>query len=153
MEISLITGSTTGKTELIGDELSELMNENKLKHNLIHTSDYTQSVINNGIWIILSSSYGEGEMPEDISIFFDNIIKSRKNLINIFYILIGVGSKNYENFCGGIYQIRNILMQNKAKILHKGKNFDVSNKNYKNDIIVNWFNTSIINKNILQKIV
>ncbi|MBB1439196.1 flavodoxin [Shewanella sp. SG41-4] len=67
--------------------------------------------------IVVSSTTGQGDIPEDISPWFNELKSSAPYLPLLQYSLIGLGDSSYETFCGAIKQFDELLTEFGAKPL------------------------------------
>ncbi|ABI71116.1 MULTISPECIES: flavodoxin [Shewanella] len=67
--------------------------------------------------IVVSSTTGQGDIPEDISPWFSELKSSAPYLPLLQYSLIGLGDSSYETFCGAIKQFDELLTELGAKPL------------------------------------
>ena len=66
--IHIITGSTLGGAEYVGDHLSDLLNENGFE-TTIHNQPELSAIENQGTWLVITSTHGAGEYPDNIQPF------------------------------------------------------------------------------------
>lgn len=50
--------------------------------------------------LFIVSTYGEGDPPDNASLFFDNLMQAPADLPNLHYGLLMLGDRSYANFCG-----------------------------------------------------
>ena len=67
--IHIITGSTLGGAEYVGDHLSDLLNENGFE-TTIHNQPELASIDNQGTWLLITSTHGAGEYPDNICLLY-----------------------------------------------------------------------------------
>ena len=91
----------------------------------------------NDILIIVTSSTGRGEPPDNAILFWRNLLKSVKKINNKF-ALLGLGDSNYDHFLGFPQDLRKRLLGLGASEFYKfGKVDDACDSN---DVISNWYN-------------
>jgi sulfite reductase alpha subunit-like flavoprotein len=122
--IHIYYGSQTGTCEYLSFNLKSTLEE-KYKLNIIcdclNNFDYSINYDEN-IVIIITSSYGNGDSPENAAKFW-RYIKNRKltneNFKNMKYIILGLGDSNYADFCGFAKKLDKRLLD-----LHASKIYD-----------------------------
>jgi flavodoxin len=67
--------------------------------------------------IVVSSTTGQGDIPEDMSPWFNELKSSAPYLPLLQYSLIGLGDSSYDTFCGAIKQFDELLTELGAKPL------------------------------------
>ena len=67
--------------------------------------------------IIVSSTTGHGDIPEDIAPWFNELKSNAPYLPTLQYSLIGLGDSSYETFCGAIKKFDELLSELGAKPL------------------------------------
>jgi len=123
--IYLYYGSQSGTCEYLSFNLKSTLEE-KYKLDIICDSlnNFDFSIKNNendkNIFIIITSTYGNGESPENASEFW-RYIKNRKlkndYFKNMKYIILGLGDSNYIDYCGFAKKINKRLLDlNASKI-------------------------------------
>jgi MioC protein len=68
--IHIITGSTLGGVEYVGDHLSDLLQEKGLE-TTIHNGPKLEDIPAEGTWLLITSTHGAGEYPENIQPFIE----------------------------------------------------------------------------------
>ncbi|AAM67958.1 assimilatory sulfite reductase (NADPH) flavoprotein subunit [Buchnera aphidicola] len=99
--ITIISASQTGNARQLAKRFNKyLKNENK-KTNLIDAADYNFKKIKNERFLILIiSTQGEGEPPEEALSFYKFIMsKKAPRLENLHYSVFGLGDVSYNLFC------------------------------------------------------
>ena len=107
-DITLISGSTLGSAEYVADHLAELLNDAGFSTETLHgpTLDVLKP---QGIWLIVTSTHGAGELPDNLQPLFDAIQQQKPDLSGLRYGAIGIGNREYDLFCGAIISIDQLL--------------------------------------------
>lgn len=61
--------------------------------------------------IVVSSTTGHGDIPEDIAPWFNELKSVAPYLPSLQYSLIGLGDSSYETFCGAIKKFDELLAE------------------------------------------
>lgn len=115
-------GSQSGTCEYLSFNLKSTLEE-KYKLNIICDSlnNFDFSIKNDeNVFIIITSTFGNGDSPENASQFW-RYIKNRKlnneYFKNMKYIILGLGDSNYTHYCGFAKKIdKRLLELNASKI-------------------------------------
>ncbi|AEO08207.1 assimilatory sulfite reductase (NADPH) flavoprotein subunit [Buchnera aphidicola] len=99
--ITIISASQTGNAKSLSQRLHEYLNKHNKKNRLINAIDYKfKKIQNEKILILIISTQGEGEPPEEaISLYKFIISKKAPNLKNLCYSIFSLGDKSYNFFC------------------------------------------------------
>lgn len=107
-DITLISGSTLGSAEYVADHLAQQLEDAGLTTEILHGPRLAQLPLS-GTWLMISSTHGAGDLPENIQPLFDEMHTQRPNLSAVRYGAIGLGSREYDTFCGAIEKIDVLL--------------------------------------------
>ncbi|WP_348666357.1 FMN-binding protein MioC [Arsenophonus symbiont of Ornithomya chloropus] len=149
-KITLITGSTMGTAEYIAEYTAEILEKYNFETNIKHGPNLIDLSMQ-GIWLIVCSTHGAGELPENIESLAKEINKKKPNLNKIFYGAIGIGSKEYDTFCSAIHKLDVLLKKHNAKRIGKILEIDILESNLIENLAKNWiekWKNNIINVQI-----
>ncbi|MDR9826920.1 FMN-binding protein MioC [Vibrio sp. FNV 38] len=96
--IHIITGSTLGGAEYVGDHLSDLLLEQGLETQ-IHNQPTLDTIDNSGIWLVVTSTHGAGDYPDNIQPFISGLQETPPKMNNVKYAVIAIGDASYDTFC------------------------------------------------------
>ncbi|CAL4323888.1 assimilatory sulfite reductase (NADPH) flavoprotein subunit [Buchnera aphidicola] len=99
--VTILSASQTGNARELSKLLYEKCNLMNIQANLVNAFDYQFKKINKEkIFIIITSTQGEGEPPEEALDFY-NFLMSKKapKLNNFYYSVFGLGDRSYNLFC------------------------------------------------------
>lgn len=96
--IHIITGSTLGGAEYVGDHLSDILQEND-QETQIHNSPSIDSIPNEGTWLIITSTHGAGEYPDNIQPFINSLLSAPPRMDKVKFAVIAIGDSSYDTFC------------------------------------------------------
>jgi len=68
-----------------------------------------------GVWLIVTSTHGAGDVPDNLEPFYTAIKEQRPDLSNVRYGAVGIGSREYDTFCGAIEKIDTLMTECGAK--------------------------------------
>lgn len=103
MEIFLIVGSESGNAEMVGDCVRDaLVQRGHTVETFRGGSLESARLPERGVVLIVCSSTGIGDLPQNIEPFFHELAGARPGLANVRYGMVGLGDRNYkESFLGG----------------------------------------------------
>ena len=101
MILDILYATQTGNAETVAKKLQMLAKNQGFQVNLvemnyhnIHTFKTLRNVA------IVTSTYGNGEVPEMGIDFWEELKSSKDEMVNLRYGLIALGDKSHEIFCG-----------------------------------------------------
>lgn len=100
-KITIVSASQTGNAALLAKRFNEYLKNNNKKTYLVSSSDYNFKKIKNEKFLILIvSTQGEGEPPEEALSFYKFIMsKKAPRLDDLYYSVFGLGDTSYDLFC------------------------------------------------------
>lgn len=96
--IQIITGSTLGGAEYVGDHLYDLLTE-RGEEVTVNNAPNLLDIPNQGVWIIVTSTQGAGEYPDNIQEFIQQLQLTPPNMSQVKYAVIALGDSSYDTFC------------------------------------------------------
>ncbi|MDU6926405.1 FMN-binding protein MioC [Franconibacter helveticus 513] len=113
-DITLISGSTLGGAEYVAEHLAEKLEEANVSTETFH-GPLLEDLNKEGVWLVVSSTHGAGDLPDNLQPLYDELNEQRPDLSNLRYGAIGIGSREYDTFCGAIEKIDELLTACGAK--------------------------------------
>lgn len=123
-DITLISGSTLGSAEYVAEHLEEKLQEAGFSTELLHGPDLDE-VPQEGVWLIVSSTHGAGELPDNLLPFYEALQESQPDLSGVRFGAVGIGNHEYDLFCGAIKLLETTLTQLGAKRIGDRLEIDV----------------------------
>ena len=72
MNICVISGSTLGSAEYVAEHLEDVLKKQDFSTALFHGPELDE-VIDENIWLIVTSTHGAGELPDNLKPLFENL--------------------------------------------------------------------------------
>lgn len=98
-DIFIATGTQTGNAEMVADHVAEMLTAHgftpTVKSMLEVELDDLASVSQ---FIVVTSTYGDGELPDTAQDFYDTLVEQQPDLSHIAYGIIALGDTDYEEF-------------------------------------------------------
>lgn len=122
--ICIISGSTLGSAEYLAEHCDDVLQQNGFKTALFHGPDW-QQVQHYTIWLIVTSTHGAGDLPDNLSPLFEHIQNQHEVLNQLHFSVIGIGNSDYDTFCFSVDKVETILQHKNATQLCPSLKIDV----------------------------
>jgi MioC protein len=92
-----------------------------------------------GLFLICSSTYGQGDVPDNAKNLYESLQSARPDLSNVQYGVIALGDRTYaETFCNGGKRFDAILSELGARRIGEIMLHDASAGTMPEEIAVTW---------------
>tara|TARA_Y100001956_G_scaffold57329_1_gene56489 strand:- start:349 stop:783 length:435 start_codon:yes stop_codon:yes gene_type:complete len=140
--IHIITGSTLGGAEYVGDHLSDLLIEKGFE-TTIHNQPEINDIENNGTWLVITSTHGAGEYPDNIQPFIAALQNTPPKMSEVKFAVIAIGDSSYDTFCAAGKHAHNLLEDIGATALTDCLTIDVLSHSVPEDAAESWLEEHI----------
>lgn len=140
--IHIITGSTLGGAEYVGDHLSDLLEERGLS-TTIHNQPQMSEIPAQGIWLIITSTHGAGDYPDNIQPFIAELQNTPPRMSEVKYAVIAIGDSSYDTFCEAGKHAYDLLEDIGAQPLTDCLTIDVTTETIPEDVAEAWLKQHI----------
>ena len=89
--VTLITGSTMGSAEYVAEHVAEILENAGFTTDVQHGPEADDVPQQNSTWLIVTSTHGAGDLPENIQPFADALREQQPDLSSVRYGAIGIG--------------------------------------------------------------
>ncbi|WBA17919.1 FMN-binding protein MioC [Salinivibrio kushneri] len=96
--ITIITGSTLGGAEYVGDHLSDLLQAKGHQTQVINEG-IIDDVLSASTLLVITSTHGAGDFPDSIAPLMEQLLAERPMLRDVHYGVVGIGDSSYDTFC------------------------------------------------------
>lgn len=111
---SIITGSTLGGAEYVGDHIADLLEEVDYKTD-IHNQPNLNEIEINSLWILVVSTHGAGDYPDNIKPFIQQLTENNQDITSVEFGIIAIGDSSYDTFCAAGKSLQKTLLNLGAK--------------------------------------
>lgn len=136
-KVTLISGSTMGSAEYVAEHMAEILEELGYETEVQHGPDL-DSLPREGLWLVVSSTHGAGDLPENIQPLAEQIESQSPNLSQVLFGSVGIGSSEYDTFCGAIHKLSRLLVDHGAKRIGEPLEIDVQQHEIPEDPAGEW---------------
>jgi MioC protein len=141
-DITLISGSTLGGAEYVAEHLAEKLEDAGFSTETMH-GPLLEDLPQEGIWLVVSSTHGAGDLPDNIQPFYDQLQEQKPDLSGVRFGAIGIGSREYDTFCGAIDKLEASLKASGAKLVGETSRINVLEHDIPEDPAEIWLGSWI----------
>ena len=138
--ISILVGTMTGTAELVADEVKDTLAAEGVAVEVLPMDRLTPTAFARpGRFLICTSTYGQGDVPDNARDFFAALETARPNLAHVEYGVIALGDHTYaQTFCFGGKRFDQLLTSLGAKRLGEILLHDASAGTIPEEVAVDW---------------
>ncbi|NYA44805.1 FMN-binding protein MioC [Serratia fonticola] len=142
-DITLISGSTLGSAEYVAEHLAEKLEEAGFSTEMLHGPELDELTLS-GLWLVVSSTHGAGDLPDNLQPLLEQLAEQQPDLSQVKFGAVGLGSSEYDTFCGAIKQIDDLFQARGAKRIGDRLEIDVTQHEIPEDPAEEWLKNWII---------
>ncbi len=135
--ITVISGSTLGNAEYVAEHLADKLLAQGHEVQVLHGPELDE-VPQQGIWLVVTSTHGAGELPDNLQPLFEQIETQQPDLTGLHFGAVGIGSSEYDTFCGGIAIVDRILIAFGAQRIGEVIKIDIKQHDVPEDPAEEW---------------
>lgn len=99
----VLFGTESGNAEMIADDITAALTDADYTAQAVDMADFPVArLVEHGLVVLVSSTYGEGELPETAAPFHDALNETAPDLSATRFAAFGLGDSTYETFNAGI---------------------------------------------------
>src|SRR5512135_1062027 len=117
--VTILVGTMTGTAELVADEVKDVLTAEGLSAAVLAMDKLTPAAFDRpGRFLICTSTYGQGDVPDNARDFFAALETTWPDLTRVEYGVIALGDHTYaQTFCFGGKRFDQLLTSLGAKRL------------------------------------
>ncbi|KOO58781.1 FMN-binding protein MioC [Rheinheimera sp. KL1] len=135
--IEILVGSQMGAAEYAAEQVAETLEKAGYEVKLHLTPDLTL-LTRHSIWLVVTSTYGAGDLPDNIQPFVDQLAQDQTDLTTVSYAVITLGDSSYDTFCLAGKKISDLFASLGASLLLPGLDIDVLTAELPEDQALAW---------------
>ncbi len=135
--IEILVGSQMGAAEYTAEQVAETLVQAGFPVRL-HLTPVLEQLTRNSTWLVITSTYGAGDLPDNIQPFADQLAQDQTDLTTVSYAVITLGDSSYDTFCLAGVKLADLLMKNSAKNLGVSLNIDAQCAELPEDLALAW---------------
>jgi len=140
MKIILLVGTMTGTAQLVAQELELAWDDGELQVETMLMDKLDASVFGReGVFLIVTSTYGQGDVPDNAKGFLEDLKAKRPELSQVRYGVFGLGDRTYaETFNFGGKRFDDLLQELGAQRIGTRVQHDASSGVLPEEMAVEW---------------
>ena len=102
LDLRILVGTQTGVAQLVAQEIELRLDGEDIRVKTLLMDDIDASVFaGGGLFLVCTSTYGQGDVPDGAKPFYEELVQSRPDLSTVRYGLIGLGDNGTHaaTFC------------------------------------------------------
>ncbi len=135
--IEILVGSQMGAAEYTAEQVADTLVQAGYEVSL-HLTPELEQLSRNAIWLVITSTYGAGDLPDNIQPFADQLAQDQTDLTTVSYAVITLGDSSYDTFCLAGSKIAELLAKNSAKNLDLSLEIDAQHADLPEDLALAW---------------
>lgn len=146
--LDICVATMTGTALMVAEDIADFCRDNDVIANIIEMENLTVENFTElkGPILITSSTYGQGDVPDNGQDFYKKLEEISPNLSHIKFTVFGLGDMTYrDTFAYGGKKFFQLLSDLKAELIGAPYYHDASDGSLPEEEAVNWFKENIIN--------
>jgi MioC protein len=140
LEITILVGTMTGTADMVAQEAQQAL-ESAGHHAHLQMMDNLDAGVfaGGGVFLICTSTYGNGDVPDNAQELFSSLETERPDLSNVTYGVFALGDSTYKDtFCQGGKRFDQILTELGAKRAGELLMHDASSGTLPEELAAQW---------------
>ena len=140
LELTILVGTMTGTAQLVAQELELTLDDGETRVQVRPMDGLDAGVFSGGgLFLICSSTYGQGDVPDNAKNLYESLRSARPDLSNVQYGVIALGDRTYaETFCNGGKRFDAILSELRARRIGEIMLHDASAGTMPEEVAAAW---------------
>ncbi len=140
LELTILIGTMTGTAQLVAQEVELTLDGENVRVVSKPMDGLDGSVFTGGgLFLICTSTYGQGDVPDNARPVFEALQSARPDLSNVRYGVIALGDKTYaDTFCFGGKKFDGLLSELGARRIGEIMFHDASSGTLPEELAAPW---------------
>src|SRR5678816_2448729 len=140
MKINILVGTMTGTAQLCAQEMELALDDGETQVSTLMMDSLDSTVFSReGMFLICTSTYGQGDVPDNARALYEDLKAKRPDLSGVRYGVYGLGDRTYaETFNYGGKRFDDILAELGAQRVGERYKHDASSGVRPEETAVEW---------------
>ena len=96
--VTILIGTMTGTAELVADEVEAVLQQAGYRVEILDMDGLDAGIFARpGLFLVCTSTYGQGDVPDNAQGLYDDLEATRPNLMQTHFGVIGLGDSTYSD--------------------------------------------------------
>ena len=137
--LTILVGTMTGTAQLVADEVADVIKARGIDVKVVPMDGLDAAIFTDGAFLVCSSTYGQGDVPDNAQALFADLERTRPDLGRVRYGVIGLGDRTYaQTFCFGPKRFDTLLQSLGAKRIGEPMLHDASAGTIPEEVALDW---------------
>jgi MioC protein len=140
LELNILVGTMTGTAQLVAQEVELRLDDGETRVRTVLMDGLDAKVFApGGLFLICTSTYGQGDVPDNARALHESLQALRPDLGNVRYGVIALGDRTYaETFCFGGKRFDKLLAELGARRIGEPMLHDASAGTMPEEVAAEW---------------
>jgi len=140
IKVTILVGTMTGTAQLCAQEMELALDDGETQVETLLMDSLDSTVFaREGVFLVCTSTYGQGDVPDNARAFYEDLQKKRPDLSKVRYGVFGLGDRTYaETFNYGGKRFDDILGQLGAERIGERHMHDASSGILPEETALEW---------------
>jgi MioC protein len=140
VKLTILVGTMTGTAELVAQDVRDALAPSGVEAEVLAMDSLDPGVFaRDGLFLICSSTYGQGDVPDNARALHDALTAARPVLAGVRYGVIALGDRTYaDTFCFGGRRFDALLTELGARRIGEPMLHDASAGTAPEELAVAW---------------
>jgi MioC protein len=138
--LTILVGTMTGTAQLVAEEVADALTARGVTADVVPMDGLDAGIFARGsAFLICSSTYGQGDVPDNAQALFADLERRRPDLSKVAYGVIALGDRTYaQTFCFGGKRFDGLLQSLGAQRIGEPMLHDASAGTLPEEVAVQW---------------
>jgi MioC protein len=138
--LTILVGTMTGTAELVAQELQDALAPRGIAAEIVAMDGLDETVFEReGAFLLCTSTYGQGDVPDNARDFFERLQSARPDLSRVRYGLVALGDRTYSaTYCHGGLKFDALLRELGAERIGEPLQHDASAGTVPEEVAIEW---------------
>jgi sulfite reductase alpha subunit-like flavoprotein len=140
VSLTILVGTMTGTAEIVAEEISDALSAAGIEVEVTPMDNLDSGAFGDGgLFLICTSTYGQGDVPDNALKFYEDLKAKRPDLKTVKYGVMALGDRTYaDTFTHGGQRFDELLTELGAKRIGAVCQHDASSGTIPEEVGVTW---------------